>query len=256
MMKDERKPFKIVAIYDTETTNLDSFDGKSIQHIAFPNLFILNRIRGISDYAPNTSDAIKFIRYSQDMINELESIVDDGLQDGFIPVVCAYNLMFDLQPLMRELSIRYDMQVNAQNRVSVYTLDLMRDDEIILRFWETFYLEMSGLAAMGETCGFAKAVGEWNYDLIRHCETPLTDNEIEYAKRDVQVIPAYLRWLLETNPHLDESDLGCKVLTKTSLVRQRAKRELANLKFIKANGKQMSIGHAFNITCMFYNIKC
>ena len=249
MMKDERKPFKIIAIYDTETTNIDSFDEKTIQHIAFPNLFILNRVRGISDYAPNVSDNIKFMRHSQDMIIELESIVDEGLQGGFIPVVCAYNLMFDLQPLLYELSQRYEMQVNAQNRVSVYTLDLLLGDSILLRFWETFYLEMGGLASMGETCGFAKATGDWNYDLIRHCETPLTDNEIGYAKRDVQVIPAYLRWILETNPHLEESDLGCRVLTKTSLVRQRAKRELSNLKFQKANGKSMSIGYAFNLTC-------
>ena len=243
------KAFKVSAIYDTETTNVDiEKDGKRI-HKAFPVLFIFNRVSNISDYIPDESDSIAMFRNSSKMIIAIDDLIDEGIEAGFIPIVCAYNLMFDLQPLMFELSQRYDMKVNAQNSVSVYTLDLISDGETVLRFWDTFFLEMNGLSAMGRTCGYAKAEGEWNYDLIRSQETELTLEELDYAKRDVQVIPAYLRWILETNPYLDESDLGFRVLTKTSLVRQMARRTLGNLAFVKENGNRMKIIHAFELTC-------
>ena len=246
----ERKPYRIAGIYDTETTNIDTREGEAIRHRAFPVLFIFNRLRGyIADYEPGASDSIALHRHSRDMLEALESLIDDGIEGGFVPIVCAYNLMFDLQPLLFELSQRYDMRCSAQNRVTVYTIDLLIDDSPVLRFWDTFFLEMNGLAAMGRTCGFRKAEGEWDYDFMRSQETPLTDEEIEYAERDVQVIPAYLRWILETNPHLQESDLGFRVLTKTSLVRQMARHRLANLRIVKENGKRLTLLRAFSLTC-------
>ena len=39
-----------------------------------------------------------------------------------------------------------------------YTLDLLKDEQILLRFWDTYHLEMRGLKAMGETC----AVSSWH----------------------------------------------------------------------------------------------
>ena len=247
-MKD--REYRIAAIYDTETTNIDerTEDG-SISHRAFPVLFIFNRIGDIRTYVPDLSDDIRFHRHSSEMIGEIETLIEDGISGGFVPIVAAYNLMFDLQPMMFQLSQIWDMQANAQNSVSAYTIDLMMDGRTVLRFWDTFYLEMNGLSAMGRTCGFAKAIGDWDYDLIRTPETPLTESEIGYAKRDVQVIPSYLRWILETNPHLDSSDLGFRVLTKTSLVRQMARHRIAHLEVIKQNGKRLSMLHAFRLTC-------
>ena len=71
--------------------------------------------------------------------------------------ICAYNLMFDMQTLMLDLNMQYDMKATAQSSTNVYTLDLIQDGETVLRFWDTYHLEMRGLAAMGETAGLEKA---------------------------------------------------------------------------------------------------
>lgn len=105
------------------------------------------------------------------------------------------------------------------------------------------------MKAMGETCGIAKATGDWDYNLIRTPETELTEQELFYAKRDVQVIPAYLRYLLNANEWLKQSELGVRVITKTSLVRQMARHEIAPLRIDKKNGKNITLDKAFMLTC-------
>lgn len=58
-------------------------------------------------------------------------------------------MMFDLAPLMEELAANYRCEVVAQSSTHVYTLDLCYEDTVLLRLWDTYYLEMGGLAAMG-----------------------------------------------------------------------------------------------------------
>ena len=243
-----KQQYTIAAIYDTETTNM--YDG--VQSRAFPCLFIVNDIRGIdlSDYTIGRDDNVKLFRKEQEMQHYIESLITWGLEVNKIPIIAAYNLMFDLQPLMQDLSASYDMKVCAQSSTHVYTMDLVNEDgRILLRFWDTFYLEMRGLAAMGETCGLPKADGDWDYSLKRNTETYLTSKEIHYAKRDVQVIPAYLKYLLRANEWLKQSDFGVSVLTKTSLVRQMAKREVGNIKIPTNSGSFITQNKIFSNLC-------
>lgn len=221
---------KICAIYDTETSNLKDDAGK--WH-AYPILFQWNDLRHVPmvSYEPETQDKISFFRHGDDLIEAVEELAEWGSLTNTLPVVCGYNLLFDLQPVLFELRRRHLMRVSAQTATNVYTLDLMNEDgkEPILRFWDTFHLEMGGLAAMGRTAGLKKLNGDWDYSLVRTPETPLTDEELGYAARDVQVIPAYLRYLLEANPWLSEDMLGVNVITKTSLVRRMAENEIGPL---------------------------
>ena len=242
--------YRIAAVYDTETTNV----GDDENTRAFPILFIVNDIRGVDlrEYHVGTSDSIRMYRTETEMLHYIDVLVRDGISSGHVPIICAYNLMFDLQPLMHELRKRYKMHVTAQSSTHVYTLDLCSDDDTekpLLRFWDTYYLEMRGLEAMGETCGLHKAKGDWDYDLIRTSKTPLTEDEYGYARRDVQVIPEYLKYLLKANDWLRQSDFGCKVLTKTSLVRQMAKRNIGNRRVTKENGKQITQSMMFSKLC-------
>lgn len=241
-------PFKIAGIYDTETTTLQ--DGA--RSVAFPCLYICNDVRDIdiSSYEVDTCDDIRYYRYAGDVLEWLGDLMQWGYSAGVVPVVCAYNLMFDLQPLMHDLARDYEIAVNAQSSTHVYTLDLCYEGDICLRLWDTYYLEMGGLAAMGRTCGLAKALGDWDYNLIRTPETPLTADELHYAARDVQVIPAYLRWLIEANEWLDADMLGCTVLTKTSLVRQMAQRTIGRESVTFSNGHRHSLFDAFKMTCI------
>lgn len=245
-----KEKYMICSVYDTETCNI----GESEKTRAYPILFIDNDIRDIDlrTYEPDRDDKVSFYRYGEQMLEKIDEYILFGEIVGKIPVICAYNLMFDLQPLMYELNLKYDIKANAQSSTNVYTLDLFNkeDGRKLLRFWDTYHLEMRGLAAMGETCGLNKAKGDWDYSLIRTPETELTELELYYAKRDVQVIPMYLKFLLHANEWAKQEDFGYRIITKTSIVRQMTKKEIARLEITKKDGKKLSLGKAFNELCM------
>ena len=245
----ESKPYRVCCAFDTETTTLRN--GKDSH--AFVCLYIVNDLRCVNlrEYEPEVDEKIMFFRKESEMQDFFDELIDYGLNTNCIPVVCAYNLMFDMQTLLYDLNSRYDMIANAQSSTHVYTMDCLNEKgEIVLRFWDTYHLEMRGLAAMGRTCGLAKATGEWDYTLIRTPETKLTEDELHYAKRDVQVIPAYLSYLLSVHDWLQPGFFGLKVMTKTSLVRQMAVHKIAKLKVQKRNGKKLDLGFMFNEFCM------
>ena len=241
--------YRVCAVYDTETTNI--YDGENGEWRAFPILFICNDLRYIDMrlYAPDACDDIRLYRHECEFHAYIDDLVAWGRAAGVCPIVCAYNLMFDLQPVIAELSARYEIAANAQSSANAYTVDLMEDGAPVLRFWDVFHLEMNGLRAMGDVCGFAKAVGDWDYSKIRTPDTPLTKEEIGYARRDVQVIPAYLRYLLDSNEWMDAGDLGNRVITKTSLVRQTARHRIGGLHYRNARGRRVSLQNAFEWTC-------
>ena len=241
-----RKDFRLAAIFDTETTNISH----GAETRAYPILYIFNDLRDTSleSYDP-TSDDVRFYRHVDEALAYIDDLIAYGSEHDYVPVIAAYNLMFDMQTLMLALTRSYTISVNAQTATSVYTLDLYVDDNVVCRFWDTFYLEMGGLRAMGETCGLPKAVGDWDYTLVRTPETPLTDDELFYARRDVQVIPQYLQWLLHANHWLTSDMLGSRVLTKTSLVRQMARREIGGRRVTLQGGKKITLQRAFEMTC-------
>lgn len=245
----KRQKFALCSVYDTETCNV----GQNENTRAYPVLFIDNDIRDIdiSDYEPDRDDKVAFYRTETEMQTRIDEYVKWGRICNVVPIICAYNLIFDLRPLLYELNRRYDIKVNAQSSTSVYTLDLLFEDTdtVALRFWDTFHLEMRGLKAMGETCGLAKANGDWDYSLIRTPDTPLTEEELHYANRDVQVIPAYLKYLLHANEWMRQDWLGTRIITKTSIVRQMAKKKIANLKVCKRNEKMLTLDKAFSELC-------
>lgn len=241
-----RKDFRVAAIFDTETANISH----GVETRAYPILYIFNDLRDTSleSYDP-TSDDVRFYRHVDEALAYIDDLIAYGSEHDYVPVIAAYNLMFDMQTLMLALTNSYTISVNAQTATSVYTLDLYVDGNVVCRFWDTFYLEMGGLRAMGETCGLPKAVGDWDYTLVRTPETPLTDDELFYARRDVQVIPQYLQWLLHANHWLTSDMLGSRVLTKTSLVRQMARREIGGRRVTLQGGKKITLQRAFEMTC-------
>ncbi len=246
-MRNDRN-YSICASFDTETSNYGS--GK--ETVAYTILYIFNdlRLKDLRNYRLDIDDDVKFYRTELEALKYIDELIEFGKRAKVIPIICAYNLMFDMQTLLYDLSSKYVMTANAQSSTNVYTLDLLDEDEkILLRFWDTFHLEMRGLAAMGETCGMPKAIGDWDYSLIRTKETKLTEEELFYAKRDVQIIPAYLCYLLNANEWLHQRDLGNKVITKTSLVRQMAQKQIGQIRIQKANKREITLQWAFEKTC-------
>lgn len=250
-MKRKKSNYEIAMIYDTETCNIVKAGNDA--H-AYPILFIENDVRGVNmcEYDSKKDGVIHFYRYENEFIERIESYILWGKLTNKIPIVCGYNLMFDLQPLMEELDKRYKIVASAQSSTNVYTVDLqskMIDGKVLLRFWDTFHLEMRGLSAMGRTAGLPKATGDWNYDLIRTPQTKLTNEELFYARRDVEVIPAYFKYLLQSNEWMKQSDLGFTILTKTGIVRQMAKRQIGKLSIEKQDDKKITLDYAFINLC-------
>lgn len=242
--KSRGMPFRVVAAYDTETCNV----GTGPDTRSYPILFILNDFTDVplEEYKPDDPrEIVTFDRTLDTFMPRLFNLMDAGRRNGYVPVVCAYNLMFDMQTLMATFAGVAVLKLNAQSSTNVYTIDVYanqqdadNDGRPLMRFWDTFFLEQNGLKAMGETAGVAKATGDWDYSKIRTPETPLTDLELFYAKRDVQVIPAYLRYLLRSNEWMTSDMLGSRVLTKTSTVRQMALRTLGSVRVGESKGKR------------------
>lgn len=246
-MAQNKLPFKVVAAFDTETCNIQIDN----EWHAYTVCYQFNSLHNVDlrAYTPGKLERIFIYRSKSEALNFIRTCINLG-SGNYIPIICGYNLMFDLQTLFYDLANTYSLAVNAQSSTNVYTLDILgANGKPILRFWDTFHLEMGGLEAMGETAGLYKLNGSWDYSLIRTPATPLTDAEISYASRDVQVIPAYLRYLLEANDWLKPEMLGCNLITKTSLVRQMAKNEIAPLKVKLNSGKSMSLFSLFVLDC-------
>lgn len=224
--KADFKPYRVYACFDIETTNVYLDDGTAI---AYPILTTVLETyqQPISEYAGKGT--IHYFRHCHQFLEYVDTVIHETSFKNYIPVFCAYNLMFDLWPYMRDLRDKYEMKVIAQASTNVYTLDILNsDNETILRFWDVAHLEKTGLARMGEIVGHHKTTG-WDYELTRTPETELTSEELEYAAADVEIIPLYLKYLIESNEWLTDSMLGSSVLTKTSIVRQLARRTFGKL---------------------------
>lgn len=248
-MRKRKSNFEIAMIYDTETCNITD-DANNMR--AYPILFIENDVRGVvmRDYDAAADGKIYYYRTEEAFIERIESYITWGKIADKVPIVCGYNIMFDLQPLMEELNHRYEIVVSAQSSTNVYVLDVCDSDKkVVLRFWDTFHLEMRGLQAMGRTAGLPKAIGAWDYTLLRTPETSLTNDELFYARRDVEVIPAFFRYLLRSNEWMKQTDLGVTILTKTGIVRQMAKRQIGRLNVTKSAGKKVSVDYEFIKLC-------
>lgn len=242
--KKKGPDYRVVAAYDTETCNI----GVGAETRAYPILYILNDFTDVplTEYVPDDPrETVHFDRTVEGFMRRVEGLIARGRSGHYTPIVCAYNLMFDLATVLPLLADSYLLMVAAQSSTNVYYLDVFEpgadtsEDAPVLRFWDTFFLEQNGLKAMGETAGVAKATGDWDYSLVRTPETPLTDLELFYAKRDVQVIPAYLRYLLQANADWISADmLGVRVLTKTGLVRQMAANTFGTVQLRKRRGKK------------------
>lgn len=236
---------KICAIYDTETNRVgDSENSKS-----FVILYQINDLRSVplKSYVPNITDDIRFYRNEESVVEYFADLADWGVRNHVIPVVCAYNLTFDMQTIITALMSKWRLETLAQSSVNWYTVDCVNRETgvTVLRFWDTFFLCPSGLKQMGEIAGLPKATGDWDYDLQRTPETPLTVEERFYAARDVQVIPAYLRYLMATYSWVDEGMFSKKIITKTSLVRRYAEEYIAPIK----TGKKKTVGSDFLRLC-------
>lgn len=240
MSKQKRKPYRIIGAYDSETTNMDC----GLSHKAFPVLHQLGLLDGMpieSVDAQNVENVcnVHLYRHAIDLYAKLDELVN--VEFDYVPVICCHNLSFDmygLSPWFDGYGEQVRVLAKSKRKPITFTIrDENGSSRLVL--WDTLVFSGQTLARMGEDCGYLKAVGEWDYSLIRTPETALTDDEVDYATKDVYALLAWLGWWLRRNPDIKPERLGLNVVTKTGVVR-----ELRRVRFdnFKGNGNKYNIG--------------
>ena len=196
----KKQKFKVVGSLDTETTST----GKG-SFVCLLQLRTWKNLKG--------KGKTNFYATPEELVSALPMGGDPT------PIIAVYNLQFDfvsLEPVFLERG--YELSSFGPNTNPFY-IDVLKDNEIVLRFWEVARLCPQGLAVMGELAGLPKLDGEWDYSKYREPGSELTKEEEAYATRDTEVIQQYLNYILRANNFVKESDLGTRLLTQTGLVR-------------------------------------
>ena len=224
----KERVYEIIGAYDSETTNIDN-DGK---RIAFPILHQLGLLDcAITDITPDNVEQhaeMELYRHALDLHGRLDELC--AMQGDHVPVILCHNLSFDMYGLSSWLG-NHDVRVLAKSPRKPITFTVL--DEVgkpVLVIWDTLVFSQQSLYRMGMDCGYSKAKGEWDYNLIRTPETPLTDEETDYAKRDIYALLTWVSWWLRCNPDIKPEKLGLNVVTKTGVVRERRNNRFSNLR--------------------------
>lgn len=233
------RPYRIIGAYDSETTNLSSGADKR----AFP---ILHQL-GLIDVPINAIDngnverltRLYLYRHTIDLYQALQRIADAHV--GYVPVICCHNLSFDMYGLAQWLSEQPDVRVLAKSQrkpISFTVLDDSGQPRLVI--WDTLVFAQKSLGYMGDECGYPKLAGDWDYDLVRTPDTPLTDEEQAYAAHDIYSLLAWMGYWCRLNPDISPDDLGLRVVSKTGVVRRRRVQRFSKL---KGKGSKRDIGH-------------
>ena len=98
--KKPKRPYKIYGVFDTETSHTDA---SRVDSPSFPMLYIFNDVSNldITTYVLNDPrEQVSFYRTEAEAVDHIGRMINAGMEDGVIPVLCAYNAIFDLQTIM------------------------------------------------------------------------------------------------------------------------------------------------------------
>lgn len=146
-----------------------------------------------------------------EFIQMMQQISDHfGLGEDKRMIVFVHNLSFEFQWLKNLMQWKKVFAIST--RKPIYALS-----EMGFEFRCSYILSNLSLANVGESLHkykVSKAVGDLNYDRIRHYQTPLTKQEYHYIINDVLVVSAYIKEAIE-----DAGDISKLPLTATGYCR-------------------------------------
>ena len=146
-------------------------------------------------------------------------------------IVYIHNLGFEFQFLRKWFNWNKIFSVDSREPLFAIT-------ESGIEFRDSLILSGYSLAKLSEQLTkykVRKMVGDLDYSLMRNCNTPITDKELQYCINDVLVVMAYIQELCER-----EGDIAKLPYTRTGFVRNQAKRECLRLPNHKRNLKFIS----------------
>lgn len=117
------------------------------------------------------------------------------LDDMHRIVIYVHNLGFEFAFIHKYLNVKRVFAISSRAPITVETSDG-------LEFRCSYKLSMLSLDTVAKNLvehDIRKLKGNLNYDLIRHSETPLTQEEIAYCVNDVQILIAYIEEEIKKN---------------------------------------------------------
>lgn len=198
----KKNPYRNVRVsFDIETTSYIDNDVKRaiVYSYAFcvdGNVTVLRR-------------ADEFLDFIQGLITQYEASTDHPV------VVWVHNLAYEWQFIRQH----FTWESVFANGEATNVIKAVTDEGIEFRC--TYALTNASLAQVGKKVGVAKG-GDFDYELLRHSETPLTDEEMGYIYNDVLIMDALLK------ERLAEDTLDTIPMTKTGYVRRMVRGETMN----------------------------
>lgn len=124
--------------------------------------------------------------------------------------IYVHNLSFEFQFIRKLFEWKKIFAISERKPIYAQTVDG-------IEFRCSYLLSGYDLATLGTLLKtpIPKMVGDLDYKLIRHSETPLTHDELRYAAHDVMIVTQYIRECIER-----DGDITRLQLTKTSYVRK------------------------------------
>lgn len=157
------------------------------------------------------NDSVIIGRTWQEFIDVYRTIVDTvNTHKDYRLVIYIHNLGFEFQFLRKRL--QWESVFSIDQRKPIYALTTEG-----IEFRCSYLLSGYSLSMLGEQLRkykVKKALGDLDYSLLRHSETPLTQAETRYCVNDVRVVMNYIRERMET-----DGDITKIPYTKTGYVR-------------------------------------
>lgn len=126
-------------------------------------------------------------------------------------IIYVHNLAYEFQFLRKLLQWEKVFSIDLRKPIYGITIDG-------LEFRCSYLLSGYSLAKLGEqlhTYKCSKLVGDLDYSLLRHSQTPLTQKEVSYCLNDIKVVMCYVQELIERYKGITKLPL-----TKTGFVRK------------------------------------
>lgn len=221
--KGKGDAYKIAACFDIETSNNANFQAEPVSYQLSRLINPLQAISELDNDAIASALDITIDRDYKAVYKRFDDLIDTYRPLHVIPVVLVHNLAFEMWALSPYINT-HTADCCAKSTVKPITINI-KDDEgkPLLVFWDTLSFSGKSLDTLGNECGYPKLTGTWDYLKKRTTKTPLTEQELAYAREDVIVPWAWLAYHLKL-VGVDEDKLAVKILTKTSEVRYKVER--------------------------------
>lgn len=202
--------------FDTETTSTVNSVGEKI---AFMYIWMINE-NGVFTYGRTW---MEFAEWYVDFVKRHNISLKNRA------VIYIHNAAFDFQFFRRLFD--WENIFSLDERKVVYAVTKHG-----VEFRCSYILTNKSLALLAEDVGLKKMVGDLDYNIVRHSETPLTDTEMGYCREDVHIVTEYIRKQIEL-----EGGISKIPLTATGYVRRDVKKNCSKNKKYRRKIKELTL---------------